>query len=43
VREVSKPLGEDVTRQLGRDSCEQPRQAPMHNNQPPDTAPVILR
>ncbi|AGL87676.1 hypothetical protein ABH911_001735 [Pseudomonas protegens] len=40
---MSKPLGEDVTRQLGRDSCEQPRQAPMHNNQPPDTAPVILR
>ncbi|WP_416068867.1 hypothetical protein [Pseudomonas protegens] len=40
---MSKPLGEDVPRQLGRDSCEQPRQAPMHNNQPPDTAPVILR
>ncbi|WP_263860768.1 hypothetical protein [Pseudomonas protegens] len=38
---MSKPLSEDVTRQMGRDSCEQPGQAPMRNNQLPDTTPVI--
>ncbi|MCE4054967.1 penicillin-binding protein activator LpoB [Pseudomonas sp. Au-Pse12] len=47
VREVSKALGEDVTRQmaeqLGRGGYEQQGQAPMRNNLPPDTAPVILR
>lgn len=46
VRDVSKSLGEDVARQLseqlgGGDS--QPGQAPLRNNLPRDTAPVILR
>ena len=47
VRDVSKSLGEDVARQLseqlGGPGYEQSEQAPLHNNLPPDTAPVILR
>ena len=47
VREVSKALGEDVaqqlSQQLGNASDEAPRQAPLRNNLPADTAPVILR
>ena len=47
VREVSKALGEDVaaqmSQQLGGGGYEQPGQAPLRNNLPRDTAPVILR
>lgn len=47
VRDVSKSLGEDVARQLseqlGGNVSEQPGQAPLRNNLPRDTAPVILR
>ncbi|VVM82221.1 penicillin-binding protein activator LpoB [Pseudomonas fluorescens] len=47
VREVSKALGEDVaaqmSQQLGGGGDEAPRQAPLRNNLPADTAPVILR
>jgi len=47
VRDVSKSLGEDVARQLaeqlGRGVQQQPGQAPLRNNLPQDTAPVILR
>ena len=47
VRDVSKALGEDVaaqlSQQLGGGGYEQPGQAPLRNNLPPDTAPVILR
>lgn len=47
VREVSKALGEDVaaqmSQQLGGGGYEQPGQAPLRNNLPADTAPVILR
>ncbi|MDB5994271.1 MAG: penicillin-binding protein activator LpoB, partial [Pseudomonas sp.] len=47
VRDVSKSLGEDVARQLseqlGGNGYEQPAQAPLRNNLPRDTAPVILR
>jgi predicted outer membrane lipoprotein len=47
VRDVSKALGEDVaaqlSQQLGGGSYQQPGQAPLRNNLPPDTAPVILR
>lgn len=47
VRDVSKSLGEDVARQLseqlGGGGYEQPGQAPLRNNLPRDTAPVILR
>lgn len=46
VRDVSKALGEDVagqlSQQLGGAGHEQPRDPPLHNNLPPDTAPVIL-
>lgn len=46
VRDVSKSLGEDVARQLseqlGGNGYEQPGQAPLRNNLPRDTAPVIL-
>jgi hypothetical protein len=47
VRDVSKSLGEDVagqlSQQLGGGAYEQPGQAPLRNNLPADTAPVILR
>lgn len=47
VRDVSKALGEDVatqlSQQLGGGGYEQPGQAPLRNNLPRDTAPVILR
>ncbi|CAI8791441.1 Penicillin-binding protein activator LpoB [Pseudomonas sp. IT-P44] len=47
VREVSKSLGEDVARQLseqlGGSGNEQQEQAPLSNNLPEDTEPVILR
>ncbi|MFJ3378556.1 penicillin-binding protein activator LpoB [Pseudomonas sp. NPDC086112] len=47
VRDVSKALGEDVaaqlSQQLGGGGYEQPGQAPLRNNLPQDTAPVILR
>lgn len=47
VRDVSKSLGEDVagqlSQQLGGGGYEQPGQAPLRNNLPADTAPVILR
>ncbi|NUT78325.1 penicillin-binding protein activator LpoB [Pseudomonas sp. C1C7] len=46
VREVSKALGEDVAAQLSQQlggGYEQPGQAPLRNNLPQDTAPVILR
>ncbi|WP_460155271.1 penicillin-binding protein activator LpoB [Pseudomonas sp. S2_H10] len=47
VREVSKALGEDVaaqmSQQLGEGGDEAPRQAPLRNNLPADSAPVILR
>lgn len=47
VRDVSKSLGEDVARQLseqlGGSGNEQSGQAPLRNNLPRDTAPVILR
>jgi predicted outer membrane lipoprotein len=47
VREVSKALGEDVaaqmSQQLGGGGDEVPRQAPLRNNLPADSAPVILR
>ncbi|MBZ9783282.1 penicillin-binding protein activator LpoB [Pseudomonas sp. REP124] len=46
VREVSKALGEDVAAQLSQQlggGYEQPGQAPLRNNLPRDTAPVILR
>ena len=47
VREVSKALGEDVaaqmSQQLGGGGYEQPGRAPLRNNLPADTAPVILR
>lgn len=47
VRDVSKALGEDVaaqlSQQLGGGGDGQPRQAPLRNNLPADTAPVILR
>ncbi|WP_419712876.1 penicillin-binding protein activator LpoB [Pseudomonas sp. NFX224] len=46
VREVSKALGEDVAAQLSQQlggGYEQPGQAPLRNNLPADTAPVILR
>ncbi|UMZ11854.1 penicillin-binding protein activator LpoB [Pseudomonas sp. MPFS] len=47
VREVSKALGDDVTRQmaeqLGRGGYAPQGQAPARNNLPADTAPVILR
>ncbi|RON03860.1 penicillin-binding protein activator LpoB [Pseudomonas brassicacearum] len=47
VRDVSKSLGEDVARQLaeqlGHGARQQPGQAPLRNNLPQDTAPVILR
>ncbi|WP_095052419.1 penicillin-binding protein activator LpoB [Pseudomonas sp. Irchel s3b2] len=46
VRDVSKALGEDVaaqlSQQLGDGGYEQPRQAPLRNDPPRDTAPVIL-
>jgi hypothetical protein len=46
VRDVSKALGEDVasqlSQQLGGGGYEQPGQAPLRNNLPRDTAPVIL-
>jgi len=46
VRDVSKALGEDVaaqlSQQLGGVGYEQPGQAPLRNNLPRDTAPVIL-
>ncbi|VVN26529.1 hypothetical protein PS662_04650 [Pseudomonas fluorescens] len=46
VRDVSKALGEDVAAQLGQQlgggGYEQPGQAPLRNNLPRDTAPVIL-
>ncbi|WP_448111739.1 penicillin-binding protein activator LpoB [Pseudomonas lini] len=46
VRDVSKALGEDVaaqlSQQLGDGGYEQPRQAPLRNDLPRDTAPVIL-
>lgn len=46
VRDVSKALGEDVasqlSQQLGGGGYEQPGQAPLRNNLPQDTAPVIL-
>ncbi|MGY2187026.1 hypothetical protein D3C87_992670 [compost metagenome] len=46
VRDVSKALGEDVAAQLSQQlggGYEQPGQAPLRNNLPADTAPVILR
>jgi predicted outer membrane lipoprotein len=47
VREVSKALGEDVaaqmSQQLGGGGDEAPSQAPLRNNLPADSAPVILR
>jgi hypothetical protein len=47
VRDVSKALGEDVaaqlSQQLGGGSGEPPGPAPLRNNLPADTAPVILR
>jgi hypothetical protein len=47
VRDVAKSLGEDVARQLseqlGGPGYEQPEPAPLRNNLPRDTAPVILR
>ncbi|MEB0043894.1 MULTISPECIES: penicillin-binding protein activator LpoB [unclassified Pseudomonas] len=47
VRDVSKALGEDVAaqlrQQLGGGGYGQPVQAPLRNNLPQDTAPVILR
>ncbi|WP_347902652.1 penicillin-binding protein activator LpoB [Pseudomonas purpurea] len=46
VRDVSKSLGEDVARQLSEQlggGSAQPGQAPLRNNLPRDTAPVILR
>lgn len=48
VRDVSKSLGEDVARQLGEqlghDGYQQPAgQAPLRNNLPADSAPVILK
>lgn len=47
VRDVSKSLGEDVagqlSQQLGGGGYEQSGQAPLRNNLPADTAPVILR
>lgn len=47
VRDVSKALGEDVasqlSQQLGGGGYEQPGQAPLRDNLPRDTAPVILR
>ena len=46
VRDVSKALGEDVaaqlSQQLGDGGYEQPGQAPLRNDLPRDTAPVIL-
>ncbi|MCU1762530.1 penicillin-binding protein activator LpoB [Pseudomonas sp. 14P_8.1_Bac3] len=46
VRDVSKALGEDVaaqlSQQLGGGGYEQPGRAPLRNNLPRDTAPVIL-
>ena len=46
VRDVSKTLGEDVaaqlSQQLGDGGYEQPGQAPLRNDLPRDTAPVIL-
>jgi hypothetical protein len=46
VRDVSKALGENVaaqlSQQLGGGGYEQPGQAPVRNNLPRDTAPVIL-
>ncbi|MNH88759.1 hypothetical protein D3C73_412730 [compost metagenome] len=46
VHDVSKALGEDVAAQLSQQlggGYEQPGQAPLRNNLPADTAPVILR